>query len=256
LDQFKACWKDRISPLLTIIIPLGVMSGCSPSPPPVRQTLVPDYANGATLTGKVTFTGPKPVAAVIDMSAVPACERAHAQAPQKSEDAVVNPNGTLKNVFVWVKDGLPPGNWAVPAAPVVLDQSGCMYQPHVLGIMTGQNLDIRNDDPTNHNIHVEPQADPEWNRSQMTGSDSITHTFSHPQVMLPVKCKIHPWMAAYLGILPHPFFAVTEDDGTFTIKGLPPGIYTLDAWQEKYGLREQHLTVGARESKAVDFAYR
>jgi plastocyanin len=248
--------------VLAACILLSALCACGSSPDaaktssqPAAPPSAPDYTNGATLTGAVAFTGKKPPAEVIDMSAVPACERAHARSPQTTEDVIVNPNGTLKNVFVWVKEGLASTNWVMPTAPVTLDQKGCMYQPHVLGIMTGQTLEITNSDPTNHNIHVEPRDGAEWNRSQMTGSDSITHIFPTPQVMLPVKCKIHPWMSAYLGVSPHPFFAVTGDRGTFTIKGLPPGNYILEAWQEKYGPREQSVAVNARESKTVDFSY-
>src|ERR1035437_8967733 len=196
--------------------------GAAPAAPGAGA--VPDEANGATVTGKVAFTGAKPVMKTIDMSANPVCTRAHASAPQKSEEALVNDNGTLKYVFVWVKAGLPADKtWAVPAAAVPLDQHGCMYQPHVVGVMAGQNVEIKNSDPTNHNIHPQPQTNQEWNESQPPGAGDKMQSFARQEVMIPVKCNIHSWMRSYIGVISHPFFAVTGDDGTFSIKGLPPG---------------------------------
>ena len=245
--------------LLTLI-------SCSSDKPPAAATtelaptgpaLSPDEANGATLTGKVAFTGAKPPLSMIDMSANPACERAHKDAPLAAEDIVVNPNGTLKYVFVWVKSGLPANQrWAIPATPVVLDQSGCQYKPHMIGVMTGQNVELRNSDPTNHNIHPQPSLNPEWNDSQAPGGDPKFKTFARQEIMIPVKCNVHPWMRSFIGAVNHPFFAVTGDDGTFTIEGLPPGTYVIQTWHEKFGTVEQTVTVGAKEHKAVDFSYK
>jgi plastocyanin len=215
---------------------------------------MPDEANGGTVTGKVAFTGDAPKMATMDMSANPACERAHKDAPQKSETVVVNGNGTLKYAFVWVKSGLPDKTWAVPTTPVTLDQNGCMYKPHMIGIMAGQNIEVKNSDPTNHNIHPQPTVNQEWNESQSPGSEAKMKTFARQEVMIPVKCNVHPWMRSYIGVVAHPFFAVTGDDGTFTIKGLPPGTYTIQLWHEKYGSQEQQVTVGAKESKTLDFS--
>jgi hypothetical protein len=214
-----------------------------------------DDATAATLTGKVNFAGAKPVEKSIDMSANPACARAHAGAPQKSEEVVVNGNGTLKNVFVWVKAGLPDKQWPIPSTPVELVQKGCMYGPHVIGVMANQDIKITNDDPTNHNIHPLPKINQEWNQSQPPKGDSLVKKFAREEVMIPVKCNVHPWMRSYIGVVNSPFFAVTGDDGTFTIKGLPPGKYTIEAWQEKYGTKDVDVTVGAKESKAVDFDF-
>src|ERR1035438_10154236 len=162
---------------------------------------VPDEANGATITGKVIFDGAKPTPKTLDMSAVPACTNAH-KTPAKSEEVVVNDNGTLKNAFVWIKSGLPAGTtWQVPTTAVVLTQEGCMYQPHVIGVMAGQNLDIKNADPTNHNIHPMPANNPDFNQSQPPGSGDIDHSFAREEVLVPVKCNIHPWMRAYIGVV-------------------------------------------------------
>jgi len=217
---------------------------------------VPDEANGATITGKVSFEGTKPTGKTIDMSANPVCTKAHAASPAKTEDAVVNDNGTLKYVFVWIKSGLPDQTWQVPTTAVGLDQNGCLYKPHVIGVMAGQDIDIKNSDPTNHNIHPQPQTNQEWNESQPPGSADKMQKFARQEVMIPVKCNIHPWMRSYIGVVAHPFFAVTGDDGTFTIKGLPPGTYTIEAWHEKYGTSDQTITVGAKESKTQDFSFK
>jgi plastocyanin len=231
---------------------------------PTGGTATPDEVNGATVTGKVAFTGTAPVMKSIDMSANPACEHAHTT-PVKSEEVVVNPNGTLKYAFVWIKSGpdvhddgqhLSDKNWAVSTTPILLDQHGCMYSPHVIGIMTGQNIQIKNSDPTNHNIHPLPTLNQDWNESQPPQSEDKMKTFPRQEVMITVKCNIHPWMRAYIGAVSHPFFAVTSDDGTYTIKGLPPGTYTVESWHEKYGTQDQQITVGPKDSKTVDFSYK
>jgi hypothetical protein len=215
---------------------------------------VPDEANGATVTGKVAFDGTAPKVSTIDMSDKPDCMKYHNGQPVKSQEVVVNGNGTLKNVFVWVKAGLPVKQWKIPTASVPLDQHGCMYEPHVLGVMTGQNIEIKNDDPqTNHNIHPAATVNGDFNQSQSPGTPPIMKTYARQEVLIPVKCNVHPWMRAYIGVVSHPFYAVTGDDGTFTIKGLPPGTYTIEMVHEKYGKQEQQVTVGAKDNKTADF---
>src|SRR5579872_92739 len=213
-----------------------------------------DATTAATISGKVTFSGTKPVMKIIDMSATPACEHAH-KAPQRSEEVVVNDNGTLKYVFVWVKSGVPDRAWPVPTTPGVLDQAGCMYEPHVLGVMVNQPVKITNSDPTNHNIHPLPRTNREWNESQPPNGEPKLKRFTKQEVMIPVKCNIHPWMRAWIGVVSHPFFAVTGDNGTFEIKGLPPGTYTLEAWHERYGTRDVQVTLAPTEAKTVNFDY-
>jgi plastocyanin len=221
---------------------------------PAASAPAVDEANAATVTGKVAFTGEKPAARTIDMSATPACARAHTT-PQKSEEVIVNDNNTLRYTFVWVKSGVPDRQWPAASGAVVLDQQGCMYKPHVIGVMTGQNIEIRNDDPTNHNIHPQPKVNQEWNESQPPKGDPKMRSFAREEIMIPVKCNVHPWMRSYIGVVGHPFFAVTGDDGTFTIKGLPPGTYTIGAWHEKYGTKDMQVTVAPKESKSVDFSF-
>jgi len=217
-------------------------------------TATPDMDNGGTVTGKVSFAGDKPKMAKLDMSAQPKCEAAHSGQPVVSQEVVVNGNGTLKNAFVWVKSGLPDKQWAIPSNAVGLDQHGCMYEPHVIAIVAGQNIEVKNSDPTNHNIHPQPTVNAEWNESQSPGEPPKMETFPRQEIMMPVKCNVHPWMRSYINVVGHPFFAVTGDDGTFTIKGLPPGTYTIEVRHEKYPAQEQQVTVGAKESKTVDFS--
>ena len=225
-----------------------------PSASAPLATAMPDLENGATIAGKVIFAGTPPPARVIDMAAVPACVNANKGGPPKSEEVVVNPNGTLKNAFVWVKSGLPEGTkWQVPAASVELNQSGCLYSPRVIGAMVGQTVDIKNSDPVNHNIHPVPAKNQEYNQSQPPGAGDVSHTFAVEEVLIPIKCNVHPWMRAYIGVVSHPFFAVTGDDGSYSLKGLPPGTYTVEMVHEKYGTQDQQVTVGAKESKAQDF---
>ena len=214
-----------------------------------------DEANAGSITGKVSFAGDKPAMKTLSMDATPACARAH-PTPQKSQEVMVNENGTLKNVFVWVKSGLPDKPWPAPATAVRLDQKGCMYEPHVFGVMAGQDIEIANDDPTNHNIHPIPHENREWNESQPPNSEAKKKSFARQEVMIPVKCNVHPWMRAYIAVVSHPFFAVTGDDGTFTIKGLPPGTYKVEAWHEKFGAKEMDVTVAPKDTKTADFEFK
>ena len=209
---------------------------------------------GGTVTGKVRFTGAKPLMAKIDMSDESVC-KAKYTAPPTEETVVVNPNGTLTNVFVYVDSGLP-ANYTAPAPTedVVLDQNGCRYHPHVLGIRVGQKLAIKNSDGILHNIKAMGKLNRTFNVSQPT-SMTTERVFTAREVMVPLECNVHGWMQAYLGVLPHPFFAVTGTDGSFSLKGLPPGTYTIKAWHEKYGTQVATVTVTAGGAKTQDFTF-
>jgi plastocyanin len=209
---------------------------------------------GATVTGKVKFTGAKPANPRIDMSEEGKCAEKH-KTPATGE-AVVGSAGALGNVFVYVKSGLPADyKSAAPAASVVIDQNGCQYTPHVLGIQVGQKLEIRNSDPVLHNIKAKATKNRPFNISQPTAGMKTDRTFSAAEVMVALECNVHGWMNAWLGVLPHPFFAVSSVDGSFSIKGLPAGTYTLEAWHERYGVQTATVTVPATGSKTQDFTF-
>lgn len=209
---------------------------------------------GATVTGRVKFTGAKPANAKIDMSEEPPCHEKH-KTPATAQ-TVVGGAGVLGNVFVYVKSGLPAdAKYAAPATPVVLDQNGCEYTPHVLGVQVGQNLEIRNSDPVLHNIKAKAVKNRPFNISQPTAGMKTNRTFAASEVMVALECNVHGWMNASLAVLPHPFFATSGLDGSFTIKGLPPGTYTLEAWHEKYGVQTATVTVAGTESKTAAFTF-
>ena len=207
-----------------------------------------DPATAATITGTVKYPGAAPKAVKIDMSQDPACK----DGDNTVETLVVN-GGNLENAFVYVKDGLGSRTFDTPKESVTLDQQGCRYHPHVVGIMTGQTLKVLNSDPTTHNIHPTPKDNREWNESQPPKAAAIEKTFAREEIMLPVKCNQHPWMKMYVNVVKSPYFAVTGKDGKYTLKGLPPGTYTIAVVQEKLGEQTQQITVGAKESKTADF---
>ncbi len=212
--------------------------------------------DAASISGKVMFSGAKPVPKSVSMDATPACAKMHTT-PPVSEEVVVNADGSLKNVFVYVKAGLPSGqSYAVPKESVKVDQNGCIYKPHVVGILAGQDLEFLNSDDTNHNIHPLPRANREWNESQPPKGEHKIKTFAKEELMMPVKCNVHPWMRLYINVVSHPFHAVTGDDGTFTLKGLPPGEYTIEALHEKFEALEIKVKVGPKEAGKAEFTFK
>jgi hypothetical protein len=190
------------------------------------------------------------------MSEEAACKNKY-PAPPTAETVVVNANGTLANVFVYVKAGLPAGaTYPAPSTPVELDQSGCRYHPHVFGLRVGQPLNIKNSDPVLHNIKAKAVKNRPFNVSQPNVTTTPTvRTFAQPEVMVSLECNVHGWMNAFVGVLPHPFYAVTGADGSFSLKGLPPGTYTIEAWHEKYGTLTATVTVTGTETKTADFTF-
>ncbi len=236
-----------IGAIVALVVTVGVFG--------VAWTRGEAAQGGATITGKVKFTGTKPANPRIDMSEEPQC-KAKYQTPPTAEAVVVNANGTLANAFVYVKAGLPAGaKYQAPATPVVIDQDGCRYKPHVFGLMVGQTLEIRNSDPLLHNIKAKATKNRPFNISQPTAGMKTTRTFSASEVMVSLECNVHGWMNAYVGVLPHGFFGVTGTDGSFSIKNLPAGTYTIEAWHEKYGTQTGTVTVAGAESKTQDFTF-
>jgi plastocyanin len=173
-------------------------------------------------------------------------------------------DGKVANTFVYIKEGTIDGKkvgdytWPAATGAATLDQNGCHYKPHVMGVVAKQSITITNSDPTTHNVHFTPKLNPDWNQSQANGAGPLTHKLNTAEAMVPVKCNQHPWMKAYVGVLKHPFFAVSAADGKFTISNVPPGTYTVVAWHEGPGAgteKTMQVTVAPKGSATADFSF-
>lgn len=246
--------------LLSAILAFGSL-GCgkkeeapttAPETPAVGKTV--DPATAGTISGIVKFTGTPPPPVRLRMDADAACARLH-PGPVTVREVETGANGGLARVVVYVKEGLEGYTFPPATEAIELDQEGCMYQPRVLAVRTGQPIEIVNSDDTTHNIHPIPKVNREWNRSQPPKGEKIVDSFARQEVAIPVKCNIHPWMQAYIAVIAHPYFQVTGEAGTFELKNLPPGTYTLEAWHEKLGTTTQQVTLGPNETKTVEFVF-
>jgi hypothetical protein len=215
--------------------------------------------NEGTVTGTIAFTGAAPAPQPIDMNADATCASKNPNAV--AETAVIK-DGKLQNVFVYIKDGTTSDgkkitgfSFPTPSDPVKLDQNGCHYVPHVMGIQTNQKFVVTNSDATSHNVNVQGKSNASWNNVQSPNAPPIEQKFARQEVIIPIKCNQHPWMKSYIGVLSHPFFAISAADGTFTIKGLPPGKYTLVAWHERFGEKTLEINLAAKGSATADFSY-
>ena len=255
--------KARVLGLVSVVALAMVVAGCSKkAEQPAEQPAAPaapaatvNPATAGTITGTVKLDGTAPRMPLIKMGADPACAKNNT-GPVHSDEVVVGKDNALANVVIFIKSGLGNYSYSTPSEAATLDQKGCMYYPHVVCMMAGQRFEVINSDALTHNIHVMPKDNREWNESMPQGAPPIVKDFARPEMAIPVKCNIHPWMKAYINVFSNPYFAKTGDDGTFTIKNVPPGTYTIEAWQEKYGTTEQQVTVGAKETKTVDFSFK
>ncbi len=222
----------------------------------VAVSVWPGIALAASnITGTVTFDGKPPALRPIAMDAEPVCAKKHS-GPVPNEMLVLGNGNTMANIMVWVSKGLAPGKtWPVPKTPVTIDQTGCMYKPHVMGIMVGQTYQILNSDGILHNIHTLPKVNPQFNKGMPATVKEATTVFQKPEDVFHIKCDVHPWMSAYVAVFTHPFFSVTSTDGKFTISGLDPGTYEITAWHEKLGTQTASVTVGASDTKTQNFKF-
>jgi hypothetical protein len=216
-------------------------------------------AGGGKITGTIKFTGTPPHDRAIDMSKDPVCVKAHEGNPVKTQSAVIGPDGGLANVVVYISEGLSAdATNAVSSEPATIDQKGCMYEPHVVALDVNQHMKVVSSDPTTHNIHPLPAAgggNIGWNKSQPPGSPPFDTTWKAQEVAIPVKCNIHPWMHGYIAVVKGPY-GVSNEKGAYTIDNVPPGSYTLTAWQETFGPQTQKITVTAGKASAADFTFK
>jgi hypothetical protein len=246
--------------MISVMALAWIFGGCSgkestEAPEPPAPTAVVDPATAGSIAGTVKLEGKPAVFHPIDMSAEPICVQANPSAVVPPI-IVTGPGGALANVVVYVKSGLGSYHFDTPQTPAMLNQRGCMYVPRVQAIMVNQTLDIKNEDQTVHNVHPMPRDNRAWNQSEPVGDPPIQTTFAHPELAIRIACNIHPWMRAFLFVFAHPFFDVTTKTGGFELKGLPPGTYTIEAWQEKYGVQDQAVTIGPKESKSISFTFK
>lgn len=205
----------------------------------------------ATIAGTVSYVGQVPNLPPLSMDADPSCAEKH-DSPVQPQTLVLGEGNALANVFVQVKDSFAQGDYEVPMTPVAVDQQGCMYHPHVVGVMAGQPLQFLNSDGILHNVHGTPSSNREFNLGMPGSLHQKSVTLNQPELYVPVKCDVHPWMSAYVGVMTHPYFEVTDEDGQYEIT-VPAGTYTIEAWHEKLGARTQEVTVAAGETATVDF---
>jgi plastocyanin len=215
---------------------------------------VVDAATAGSVAGTVKFDGTPPAMKSIAMIAVAYCAKQH-DGPVTSEDVVPGDNGTLQNVVVYLTGDFSTYSFKQPAEQAELDQKGCQYVPHVVAVMAGAPLEFRSFDNTPHNIHPVPKANREWNESQPRGGLPIMQTFAHEEVAIPFKCNLHPWMKAYVAVIGNPYFQVTGKDGSFELKNVPPGTYTLTAWHELYGTSKQTITINPKQAQTATITF-
>lgn len=254
--------------LLFILAPAGpvfLFAGCNPGPiidtprpaPPARAAAGPlltlDSSTTSTLSGSVVLDGAPPAPRLIDMSAEPVCRQMHPQGV-KFSDVVTGPGGALADVVVFIRSGLGNYRFPAPSNPVQIDQKGCLYNPRIVALMVGQRLEIRNSDSTLHNIHSMARENPTWNRSEPEGA-TIFETFPRAELAVPLVCNVHPWMRGFAFVFDNPYYAITGAAGKFTIPNLPPGDYTMEAWQERYGVLDQAITIAPHSSVSLHFTF-
>ena len=237
----RVVWGAMVATLL------AACGGDAPLPPRTPTPL--DHSTTGTITGTVRVDGEPPAMAPIRFAGFAECAAAHA-GPVPAGDLVVR-DGKVEGAFVYVKDGLGSRVFAIPDEPVEMDQTGCLYRPRVVGAQVGQTIRFVNGDPLLHNVHGTPKASSGFNVSLARKGATRDLRLDHPEVMVSVRCDLHPWMQAWVGVVDHPYFAVTGADGAFTLRDVPPGAYTIGVWHERLGTREAQVTLAERGTADV-----
>lgn len=214
-----------------------------------------DPTTTAVLKGSVLFEGAVPAAKPISVKGNPECALLHNNGEILSEEILVS-DGKLQNVFVYIKEGLENYSFSAPAEAIEIDNKNCIYVPHVSGAQVDQPVVFLNSDSTLHNVHAFPKNSKQFNLGLPFAGMKQTKKFSSAEVMVSLKCDVHPWMIGYVGVLPHPYFNVTKSDGSFELKNLPPGEYLVEAWHEKLGTQSQRVTIGSQETKEIEFRFK
>jgi plastocyanin len=224
---------------------------------PVTPAPAPRADEVGTVKGAVAFEGAAPERASLEMGADPVCVKSHSERVL-AEDVVVNKNGTLRNVLLVIKKGpaLEGYKGEAPKEEVLLDQRGCVYIPHVLALRAGQTLRVKSSDATLHNIHTLPRKNTQMNKAMPSGSPDLTTSFKTAELSIDVKCDVHPWMRAVAHVVKHPFFALTGDEGEFSIANLTPGDYTIDAIHEKLGTQTSEVKIEAGKTRELKLTFR
>ena len=239
-----------------VSLAISLACGGQEAPPPAAPAgPAVDPATAATITAIVKFEGQPPAPEMITLTGDPKCVSENGGPQRADERVLVGENQSLQNAFVYVKDGLGNFGFPIPTAPVVLDQDKCRYTPRVIGVRVGQTLQVHNSDPLLHNVRSNGVINQAFNKSTPLEGVSFNHTFATKEVMVPFKCDVHGWMSAYVGVLDHPYFGTTAQDGKVVLGNLPPGTYTIEAWHEALGTRAQQVTIAAKESKDVSFSF-
>ena len=246
----------RLAPVLLAILALAACSNPHSTPAPAKPAVTADPATVGTIAGRIAVDGTVPPAEMIRLDADPKCAALAGGGQRRAEWVVTGEGNSLQDVFVYVKEGLPPRLYPIPATPVVLDQQQCRYVPRVLGIQVGQQLTIRNSDALLHNVRSEGAINEPFDVGTPIQGMEVQRTFATREVMVPFKCNVHPWMNAHVGVLEHPFFAVTDQTGRFSIAQLPPGTYTIEIWHERFGAESRQVSVAAHETTELTFSYK
>jgi plastocyanin len=240
-------WKFAVTFFAAVLVLFSLVIGKQ------RVQAAPVSASG--IRGTIKFEGVVPHQPVIDMSKEPTCAAAHKDKPINGERVVIGPGGGLANVVVYISQGLSASAAAmVPSEVATITQKGCQYLPHVLVANVGQHIKVLNSDQTMHNVHPQPMKNTEWNKSQPQAAPPFDVTYASEEVAIPVKCNVHPWMRGYIAVVKGPH-AITDDSGSYSLN-LPPGNYTITAWQETYGSQTRNVTVAAGKTESANFTFK